>query len=174
VDVVEYERFFRAAYPLLTRYAQRRFTPEVAEELASATLLKIWTKDVDPPRDDAEWRRLHAFAYRILDGYMKNLARAEAARGDMIRRVGRDHLAAVVPDISEEVLDAGRPEWIEPLPLTDLELLELVIDGYKVAEIALILGRTPAAVSMRLQRAKRKALELWRKEVGRGERRTSG
>jgi RNA polymerase sigma factor (sigma-70 family) len=168
VEAAEYEEFFRRAYPMLTRYAQRRFAPDLAEELAATTLLKVWTKNLATPRDDGQWRALHAFAYRILDGYMKNAARSEAARSGALERAWRDLDVGIVPDVSDDVLSASWPEWVEPLPLTDRDLLELVVDGYKVAEIALILGCTSAAVSMRLQRARKRAVLLWRKEVERG------
>ncbi|WP_235737451.1 sigma-70 family RNA polymerase sigma factor [Nocardioides alcanivorans] len=168
VDKKEYEEFFRAAYPLLARYAQRRFTPELAEELASTTLLTMWSKDLAAPEDDGQVRSLYAFAYRILDGHMKNKVRAEASRRKTIHRVIDQ---PVTPDVADEVLSTRWPEWVTPLPLTDLDLIELVVDGYKVAEIALILDCPPAAVSMRLQRAKKKARLLWQKEVDRGRQR---
>ncbi len=169
VEAAEYEGFFRTAYPLLARYAQRRFPPELAEELASAALLTIWTKDLVSPKDDAQWRALHAFAYRILDGHMKNASRSETVRGEALKRAHQQERSEpVLPDIADEVLSSTWPEWAKPLPLTDRDVLELVVDGYRVAEIAVILGCTPPAVSMRLRRAKKKALLLWERDVDRG------
>ncbi|HEY0890470.1 MAG TPA: sigma-70 family RNA polymerase sigma factor [Nocardioides sp.] len=167
----DFEEFFRAAYPQLVRYAQRRFPPELAEELASTTLLTIWTKNVAAPRDDVEWRTLHAFAFRILDGHMRNAARAESARSEAVTRAQVQSPGTPAgADPAEEVVSAQWPDWAKPLSLTDADVLGLVVDGYKVSEIALILGCAPAAVSMRLRRARKKALLLWRREVDRGRR----
>lgn len=169
MDPEEFEGFFRTSYPLLVRYAQRRFDPEIAEELASATLLSIWSKDHPTPKDEVEWRRLHAFAYRILDGHMKNTTRAEASRSDATERARvQEEVVSVLPDVADDLVAAQWPDWAGPLPLTDRDLLELLVDGYKVGEIALILGCSSAAVTMRLQRAKKRAKLLWQKEVRRG------
>jgi DNA-directed RNA polymerase specialized sigma24 family protein len=72
-----------------------------------------------------------------------------------------------MPDIADEVSDGAWPGWAEPLSPTDREVLDLLIDGYRVAEIADLLDCTPAAASMRLQRAKRNARRLWARQATR-------
>lgn len=166
MDAGDFEEFFRATYPMLTRYARRVVDPSTAEELAASTLQKVWEQNVPAPASDVERRKLRSLAYRILEGKIRNEWRAAGRRR-------RNELAAVDLGIAwaesenwpPEGTCEGWPAWAAALSATDREVLALAVDGFKTGEIADILGCTPAAVTMRLQRAKRRARGLWSEEV---------
>lgn len=167
MEASEFETYFRTMYPRLVRYAQRRLDPEQAEDLAAMALQTIWVKDVPSPTTEIDERRLQSLGYRVLDGHLRNRWRADKTSRALVQTLGgqpENH----DPDIADAVVEAF-PEWAEPLSLTDREVLDLLVDGYKVREIAVILDCTPAAVTMRLQRAKKNARQLWTREVTRHE-----
>ncbi|MFL6060663.1 MAG: RNA polymerase sigma factor [Marmoricola sp.] len=154
----DYEEFFRLMYPRLTRFAQRRFSAHDAEELAAKALVTIWDKDLPAPADQQSARSLQSLAYSVLQGHMRNAGRAETAYKSALAAAAAQ--ASIDRATNAETARAGWPDWASPLSLTDRDVLELVVDGFKVAEISVILDCTPAAVSMRLQRAKRNARRL--------------
>lgn len=157
MDAGGFEEFFRAMHPQLVRYAKRRLDSESALDAAALTMKTIWTKDLEAPADEIANRRLQSLAYRILEGHIRNtlrsqdrLSRLTSAVADT-RRTEPVHVA----DIADLIVQPDDVEWMSRLSLTDREVLALIADGYVVAEIAVILDCSPAAVSMRLQRAKR-------------------
>ncbi|OUZ10251.1 hypothetical protein BHE97_07800 [Aeromicrobium sp. PE09-221] len=160
MEVPDFNDFFRSVFPDLVRYAQRQVNSAEAEDLAQLTLEVIWNKNVQSPRYDLEHKKLKNLAYRVLEGLLRNRWRAEVAYRQAIDRVGKLP-SERTKDLIELVVFDEWPEWTRSLSLTDRQVLELVIDGYKVAEIAIILDCTPAAVSMRLQRARKNAKALW-------------
>ncbi|WP_408898464.1 RNA polymerase sigma factor [Nocardioides sp. R1-1] len=173
MEASEFEAFFRSMFPKLVRYAQRRVDPEQAEDLAATALQTIWVKNLPSCRDEVEERQLQSLAYRVVDGLSRNAWRKDRASRGLVEKLS-GHAATAVPDVADEVSGESWPEWATPLSLTDREVLDLLVDGYRVAEIAVILGCTPAAVTMRLQRAKKNARRLWMREVTRHEEERSG
>lgn len=169
MDAGEFEAFFRDMHPRLVRYAKRRLDADTALDVASQAMQTIWAKNVATPVDATERRQLQSLAYRIVEGHIRNALRARGRFGRVVdavaetRRLEPTHIS----DIADLVVDGHAIEWLEKLSVTDREVLALVADGYSVAEIALILDCTPAAVSMRLQRAKRNLKLL----LGRGAQR---
>lgn len=156
----DFEEFFRLMYPRLTRFAQRRFSAHDAEELAAKTLVTIWDKDLPAPQDAGSSRSLQSLAFAVLQGHMLNAGRAENAYRSALAAAAAQARSDRAPNAQSA--RAGWPEWASPLSMTDRDVLELVVDGFKVAEISVILDCTPAAISMRLQRAKRNARRLHR------------
>lgn len=168
MDAGDFEEFFRDMHPRLVRYARRRLDDDSALDVASQAMHTIWVKNVAPPRTELESRQLQSLAYRIVEGHIRNALRARGRFGRVVNAVAetRRNEPTHVSDIADLVADGGEVAWLEKLSVTDREVLALVVDGYAVAEIALILDCTPAAVSMRLQRAKRNVKLL----LGRGVR----
>jgi RNA polymerase sigma-70 factor (ECF subfamily) len=104
-----------------------------------------------------EHKRLLSLCYRICDGLIRNALRAERRRRSldnrMLERTTTDSL--VVPDVAERVAgDARAVALLQRLSQADRQILLLLADGYKVAEIAVILGCGQRAATMRLRRAK--------------------
>lgn len=161
-----FEAFHRLMYPKLVQYARRRLDLDVADEVASQTLQAIWDKDLDDPDGEIEERSLRSLAYRIAEGLINNAVRAGVRRTRLIDRLvsDSDQDSHHAPDVADLVVD-GSPSWVASLPLTDREVLALLVDGYPVAEIAVILDCSPAAVTMRLQRAKKNLRSLMGKGV---------
>ena len=170
MEASDFEAYFRVMYPKLVRFAQRRVAAELAEDLAAAALQTIWVKDVAAPVDEHEERQLQSLAYRVLDGLLRNAWRSERAARALMDTLVRQPEERQ-PDVAEEVAASEWPGWAERLSMTDREVLGLLVDGYKVREIAIILDCSPAAVTMRLQRARKNARRLWQREVARYEER---
>lgn len=159
MDVAEFEDFFGFMHPRLVRYARRRLDPDTAGDVSAQALQTLWNKQLPAPVDDVAHRQLQSLAYRVVQGHINNALRAAARRGRIVERLADQHRAAgaIEPDVADRVLGAGDldlPDVIERLSLTDREVLLLLADGYRVAEIAIILDCTPAAAGMRLRRAK--------------------
>lgn len=165
MQVEGFEAFHRLMYPKIVQYARRRLDVDVAYEVASQTLQAIWDKDVDDPEGEIEERGLRSLAYRIAEGLINNAVRAGVRRTRLIGRLvsDADQGSRHAPDVADLVVN-GSPSWVSSLPLTDREVLALLVDGYPVAEIAVILDCSPAAVTMRLQRAKKNLRAL----IGKG------
>jgi RNA polymerase sigma factor (sigma-70 family) len=157
VDAAHFEHFFREMHPRLVRYAKRRLEAESALDVASMSLQTIWSKNLDPPSDDVAERQLQSLAYRIAEGHIRNTLRAQERLRRVVSvvtdtvRTGPAH----VTDIADVVVQPDGSEWLAELSLTDREVLALIADGYAVSEVAVILDCSAAAVSMRLQRARR-------------------
>jgi RNA polymerase sigma-70 factor (ECF subfamily) len=163
VQVEGFEAFHRLMYPKILRYARRRLDAGAADDVASQTMQALWDKDLDDPADEIEERKLRSLAYRVAEGLIRNAVRAGVRRSRLIGR-----LASAAPGHEPDVADVvvnGTPSWVSELPLTDREVLALLVDGYPVAEIAVILDCSPAAVTMRLQRAKKNLRALMGKGV---------
>lgn len=179
MDVAEFEDFFCAVYPRLTRYARRSVDPSTAEELAAAALQTLWEKNLPAPMDEVEHRKLRSLAYRIVEGKLRNEWRAADKRERDRQYVRRKRIAWAVSDGRAHEDDEhgglhgepedGLPAWAESLSSTDREVLALVVDDFGTADIAEILGCSRAAVTMRLRRAKKRARALWSEEVERGQ-----
>ena len=157
MDAADFEKFFRETHPRLVRYAKRRLDPESALDVASQAMQTIWAKNLLAATNDVESRQLQSLAYRIVEGHIRNALRSRSRLGRVVLAVAeaRRQEPTHVSDIADLVVAGESTEWLEKLAITDREVLSLVADGYAVAEIAVILECTPAAVTMRLQRAKR-------------------
>lgn len=169
MEIEDFENLFEAVRPLLMRRALRILDPDDANDAAIAALHVIWEKDTPSPRDRREELQLQALALRILDGQVRNIQRSHARRARLFDAVvarGQIAAAAAEPGPAEQLVQRAEHEVIQDalnsLPASEREVVILVLDGYKVKEIATMLGRRPGAISMRLNRARtrlRMALE---------------
>lgn len=162
---------FALMHPKLLRYAMRDLDDETANEAAIDALQAVWAKQVPAPTTDMEHRKVQSLCYRVLDGLILNALRGERRRGRLLHALQEEAATRPQsqPDVSE-VLESAADLMLESLRHTDREMLTLLLDGYSVSEIAIIIDRSPAAVSMRLKRAK----ENLRRLVGRTTRRPEG
>jgi RNA polymerase sigma-70 factor (ECF subfamily) len=171
LDVEDFEQFFELMRPRLLRAATRSLDVETANEVAITTLHTLWTKNLANPSTVIEQRQLQALAYRVLDGYVRNAWRAQQRRSRLARAVaGQEHVAPrTVPDVADAVAERYAGEsfarLMARLSPPEREVATLVMEGFKVGEIAELLGRSPGAISMRLNRARRRLeQELERRE----------
>ncbi len=148
--------------PRLMRAARRYLDPDAANEVAIAALHTIWTKNLPVPQDRNEELRTHALAFRILEGHVRNTLRARARRARLLEAVVEHHATTPHAETDgadwlaqQDSEDAVR-ELVDDLPSAERQVVLLVIDGFKVGEIATVLGIRPGAVSMRLNRARKR------------------
>jgi RNA polymerase sigma-70 factor, ECF subfamily len=162
VEVHEFEEFFELMRPRLMRSAMRVLDVDTANEVAISTLHTVWTKNLPTPRTDGEEVQLQALTFRILDGHVRNAQRAQARRARLHDSVAEQQTTArtTEPDVAqrleEQAAQQDVQDLLDDLPASEREVVVLVLDGFRVNEIAELLGRRPAAISMRLNRARKR------------------
>lgn len=150
-------RLYDTHFTAVLGYALRRTArPEDAADVVSETFLVAWRRLPHVP-GDAPLPWLYGVARRVL---------ANHRRGDQRRhRLGerlRHDLAAVVPDISDRVVqDQTVAEAMGRLSARDEEVLALHLwEGLESREIAEVLGLPAAVVRPRLSRARSRLRDL--------------
>ena len=142
------ERFrvmYDAAYPRVAAYAMRRArTRDDALDAVGDTMLVAWRRLDEIPTDATMLPWFYGVARRVL----ANQFRSADRRRRLVEKVEREpQPGAVEFDAIHEALDKMRDD--------DRELLTLVAwDDLDNDEIAVVLGTTPAAVAVRLHRAR--------------------
>jgi RNA polymerase sigma factor (sigma-70 family) len=161
VELEEFEAFFEFMRPRLMGTALRSLDVDTANEVAIAALHTIWTKNVEAPRNNVEQLQLQALTYRVLEGNVRNALRSRARRARLLEAVvDREQTARTnEPDVADS-LDWQEDErsidaLLGALSESERQVVTLVLDGFKVNEIAEMLGRRPGAISMRLNRARK-------------------
>ncbi|HSQ37748.1 MAG TPA: sigma-70 family RNA polymerase sigma factor [Acidimicrobiia bacterium] len=151
------ERFralYDTAYPRMMAYALRRArTREDALDVVSETMLTVWRRLDEIPTDRRRLPWVYAVARRVLANHYRTVARRDRLAARVVHEPGS---ATPEFDAVHQALDALRPDHREILTLT-------AWDDLDNDEIAVVLGITPAAVAVRLHRARaRLARELGR------------
>lgn len=135
----------------LQRYLRRRTDAATADDVLGDVLLVMWRRRLDiPVGAELPW------CYGVARGCLANARRGADRRLRLVQRL----VAEPAPAGSDDPdLDAA----LARLPDRDRELLRLwAWEGLAPREIALVLGITPNAASIRLHRAK----EALRKDLG--------
>lgn len=152
--VERFRELYDAAYPRVMAYALRRArNRDEAHDVVSETMLAAWRRFDEIPSDDRRIPWMYGVARRVLANHYRSTDRRERLT---------DRLQHSSPkgdpeyNIVHEALDSIRAD--------DRELLTLSAwDDLDNDEIAVVLNITPAAVAVRLHRArKRLARELGR------------
>jgi len=135
----------------LQRYLRRRTDVTTAEDVLGDVLLVMWRRlDDVPPDAPLPW------AYGVAHRCLANAQRGQRRQLALVRRVATERPAPSVADDSDPVL----AEALTALSGDDRELLRLwAWEDLAPQDIALVLGVTPNAVSIRLHRAKKKLRE---------------
>ncbi len=146
---LRFERLYAAAREPLARYLVRRAAPDVVEDLFAEVMTTAWRRLDDIPAD-AEVPWLYGTARRVL----ANHRRANGRLGRLMER-----LSLVAPTADPGVLPAGGDADLTSamagLAPDDAEVLRLwAWEDLAPREIAVVLGITPNAASIRLHRAK--------------------
>ena len=142
------ERFrllYDAVYPRVMAYALRRArSREDALDVVSDTMLVAWRRLDEVPDDERRMPWVYGVARRVLANHYRSVDRRRRLADRIYREPG------TTPgefDAVHEALEALRPD--------DRELLTLVAwEDLDNDEIAVVLGITPAAVAVRLHRAR--------------------
>jgi RNA polymerase sigma-70 factor (ECF subfamily) len=176
----EFSVFFAAMYPRLVRFAEREVDHATADAIAASALATVWDKSTDAsgnrhgdradPSDAkgmAGARRLEAFGFGVARRMLANARRGAQRRDKLVTRLSRPDHAEGSP--LDELVSRELPTWFTALRATDQELLLLVVDGYRLAEISTVLGCDHEAVKKRLHRARRRARSAFESELGKGD-----
>lgn len=153
-----FEDLVAAVHGPVARYLRRRTDAATADDVLGDVLLVLWRRLDDVPAD-AEL----PYAYGVARGCLANSRRGAARQERLVLRLAERSAstsALGIPgaaDPDDDVL-AGA---LEALPDADRELLRLwAWEQLAPREIALVLGVTANAVSIRLHRAKARLREL--------------
>jgi RNA polymerase sigma-70 factor, ECF subfamily len=152
-----FERLVAAVYEPVQRYLLRRTDPAAADDVLGDVLLVLWRRLDDVPSDNPlPW------AYGVARGCLANSRRSAARQERLVHR-----LAQARPDEAGD--DGALADALDALPVSDGEILRLwAWEQLPPRELALALGISANAASIRLHRAKRRLKKLLeaRKDVG--------
>lgn len=145
-------------------YLARRIDAATAEDVLSEVLLVLWRQSVPVPRGDEI-----AYAIGVARLQLQNATRSMRRQERLIARI----ITIDPPEHATAYAEPGDPraelvrEALAQLRLADAEVLRLhAWEELPLREIALVLGLTPNAASIRLHRAKKKLAERIRKMQG--------
>ena len=122
------------------RYLRRRIAD--ADDVLAETMVVLWRRLDDVPTDCLPW------AYAVARGCLQNATRSERRRLTLVRRIAREPEAPAPPE------DPALAEALAGLPEADREVLRLwAWEQLPPREMAVVLGITANAASIRLHRA---------------------
>jgi RNA polymerase sigma-70 factor (ECF subfamily) len=155
MDESRRERFEELAPALMEpvrRFLARRTDPETAEDVLAETLLVCWRRVEEVPELPLPW------VYAVARNCLHNAERSARRQDRVAARIMAQPVDPGPPEDPglDEALAALRPEEAELVRLWAWEQLT-------PAEIAVVLGITPNAASIRLTRAKKKLSDRLRK-----------
>lgn len=149
-----FESLARTVMPDIRRFLRRRADPDMADDVLSDVLLVLWRRadEVEglPPDVRLPW------CYGVARGCLANARRSAERRQRLWLRVVESPEARTAPGIGVEDVDPDGvlAAALVELPGGDQELLRLwAWEQLEPREIAVVLGITPNAASIRLHRA---------------------
>jgi RNA polymerase sigma-70 factor (ECF subfamily) len=154
---VRFEELAPAVIDAVRRFLARRTDPATADDVLSETLLICWRRLDEMPAEHVPW------AYGVA---RLCLANAERARRRQARLVARISVVDPPPAVTDGPgpADDDLAAAMAGLRAEDAELLRLwAWEDLAPAEIAVVLGVTANAASIRLHRAKQRLREELRK-----------
>lgn len=139
------------------RYLARRADPATADDVLSETLLICWRRLEEMPEEHLPW------AYGVARNCLANAERGHRRQFRLTARIRRlDPPPAVVDGPAPPDDDLVRA--MRELTAKDAEILRLwAWEDLAPAEIAVVMGITANAASIRLHRAKQKLRDILRK-----------
>jgi RNA polymerase sigma-70 factor (ECF subfamily) len=145
-----FEGVVAVVYEPVQRYLRRRTDEATADDVLGDVLLVLWRRLDDVPADATL-----PYAYGVARGCLANSQRSAARQLRLVQRLAHQPRA----DPSDD--DDALAEALESLPEGDRELLRLwAWEQLAPAELALVLGISANAASIRLHRAKQKLKDL--------------
>jgi RNA polymerase sigma-70 factor (ECF subfamily) len=162
---VQRERFERIAeetFDPLQRYLRRRAHANDAEDVLSEVLLTVWRRIDDAPADNPlPW------CYGIARRALANHRRGDRRRLRLVTRLGAEPVTHH-PDSADLQPDPELMSALQDLSPADQEILRLwAWEQLEPREIAMVLGLTTNAATLRLSRGRKKlAAALTRQDSG--------
>jgi RNA polymerase sigma-70 factor (ECF subfamily) len=150
-----FEDLVATVRPGVERYLRRRVDPATAEDVLGDVLLVLWRRVDEIPADEAlPW------CYGVARGCLANDRRRVRRRLALVARLGRERVPEPARDEDPALADA-----LAAMSPADREVLTLwAWEDLAPREIAVVLGTTPNAVSIRLHRATARLREAYLKE----------
>lgn len=144
-----FEALAAEVYGPIQRYTRRRVDAHAVDDVVSETLLTLWRRLEDVPADaQLPW------VYGVARRHIANHRRSNSRRLRLVHRAQSEPPPAETTDTP---LDLELDVALAALGESDRELLRLwAWEQLEPAEIALVLGLSANAVSIRLHRAKKK------------------
>lgn len=144
-----FEAVFSEGYEPVQRYVRRRVDPDSVDDVVAETMLTVWRRIDDVPK-----AAVLPWVYGVARRQIANHRRSALRRLRLVRRM---ELEPIDLGGSEHPLDSELYDALGSLDDSDRELLQLwAWEQLEPTEIAVVLGITPNAVSIRLHRAKAK------------------
>ncbi|HEX2295097.1 MAG TPA: sigma-70 family RNA polymerase sigma factor [Actinomycetota bacterium] len=147
-----FEELYEATRRPLLAYALRRVGPDEAKDVVAETFLVAWRRLDDVPDDALPW--LYGVARKVA----ATAGRADSRRSGLVRRMVAEARPERAGDPASALHDReALADAFASLRPRDREVLTLVaLDGLDVGRAAVVLGCTPATLSVRLHRARRR------------------
>jgi RNA polymerase sigma-70 factor (ECF subfamily) len=156
-----FERIAEEVFEPLLRYLRRRAPLHDAEDLLSEVMTTVWRRIDDAPAD-----RALLWCYGIARRALANHRRGDRRRLRLVERLGSEPMPHH-PDVAEAQPDPDLARALRSLPLADQEVLRLwAWEQLEPREIAVVLGLTPNAATLRLSRARKKLAEVLTRQDG--------
>ena len=156
VDAARRARFdalFRQVYEPLQRYARRRVAPAAVDDVVAETLTVLWRRLDDVPADDLAV----AWCFGVARRCLANQRRGEARRGRLADRLRGEPPGPVSSAEAGVAADPALDAALATLSNDDRELVHLwAWEQLEPREIAVVLGLSANAVSVRLHRARQR------------------
>lgn len=145
-----FERLYLLARDPLARYLARRAAPDAVEDLFAEVMAIAWRRRTDmPDEDQLPW--LYGTARRVLANHRRSASRF----GRLVERLNTTGRAPAVDPFAPQGPDVDLAAGLAALAPDDAEILRLwAWEELAPREIAVTLGITPNAASIRLHRAK--------------------
>lgn len=155
-----FEALASEVYEPIQRYVRRRVDPDAVDDVVSETMLTLWRRlDEVPGNAHLPW------TYGVARRHVSNHRRAARRHLRLVHRANSEPWPEPVSDLP---LDTELHIALDGLGDSDRELLHLwAWEQLEPAEIGVVLGLNPNAVSIRRHRAKKKLgenLEIARKD----------
>jgi len=143
----DFERLFRAYYPVVNGYVRRRAETGVVDDLVNEVFMVAWRRFDRVPQDPRSW--LLAVARNVLGTHIRGARRVRALQA---------RLATVTVEwgtADEQLTGIDVAAALAELRPNDREALMLINwEGLTPTEAARVLGESPAAFRVRLHRAR--------------------
>ena len=152
-----FEALAAAVVEPVRRFLARRTAPDAAEDVLAETLLVCWRRLDDVPEPALPW------VYGVARNCLANIQRGDRRQVRLAARI------AVVDPPEEAERDADQPDErvaaaLDAMRPEEADLLRLwAWEQLGPGEIAMVLGITPNAASIRLHRARGKFVDELRK-----------
>lgn len=155
-----FEEIARDVIEPVRRYVDRRAHAADADDVVAETLLALWRRLDDIPAEHIAW------AIGVARLQLANAERAARRRDRLTTRIRTLDPPREVTPLADDGVDDAVRRTLRSLRPADAEVLRLWSwEQLEPREIALVLGVTANAATVRLHRARKKFADAWRKDA---------